>query len=53
MDLVEEYCRRDVEITGRLFRHGLEKGWMRFCDKEGRQLELRLDWDIEELIRKG
>lgn len=52
MDLVEEYCRRDVEVTERLFYHGLEKGWIRFRDREGRQLELRLDWDIDALIRQ-
>ncbi len=51
MDLVEEYCRRDVEITARLFSHGLEKGWVRYLNREGRLMELVVDWDLDEIVR--
>ena len=49
-DLVEKYCRKDVEITKDLFFHGLEKGFLRFRDREGRLLELNVDWDLADLV---
>jgi DEAD/DEAH box helicase domain-containing protein len=52
LDLVEEYCRQDVRVTAELFRHGLSKGRLRFTDKEGRLLELTVDWDLETLAGK-
>jgi len=51
MDLVEEYCRADVAITERLFRHGLEAGYLRYRSRDGLLLELRLDWDLAQLAR--
>ena len=48
-DLVEEYCRADVRLTERLFRHGLEAGWLRHPSREGLLMELRVDWDLERL----
>ncbi len=52
LDLVEEYCRQDVKLTGDLFRHGLEKKWLRFLSREGQLLELVLDWDLETLLAR-
>jgi DEAD/DEAH box helicase domain-containing protein len=52
LDLVEEYCREDVRITRDLFRHGLEKGWLRFLTKDGRPRQLTVDWDLETLAGK-
>jgi DEAD/DEAH box helicase domain-containing protein len=51
MDLVEEYCRADVRITEQLFRHGLDQGWLRYKSRDGLLLELRVDWDLEQLAR--
>ena len=53
MDLVEEYCRRDVEVTKDPFFHGLEKGWLRYRDKEERLMQLAVDWDLRELAAAG
>jgi DEAD/DEAH box helicase domain-containing protein len=53
LDLVEEYCRKDVQITADLFRHGLEKGWLRFQNREGKLLELALDWDLEKIVEES
>jgi len=53
MDLVDEYCRKDVEITRDLFLLGIEKQALRFKDKSGRMMELALDWDIDEIIKKA
>jgi DEAD/DEAH box helicase domain-containing protein len=49
MDLVEEYCRRDVEVTKDLFYHGLEKGWLRYRDKEKRRMQLAVDWNLRDM----
>jgi DEAD/DEAH box helicase domain-containing protein len=53
MDLVEEYCRQDVQITLDLFQHGLKKRALRFEDKEGHLLELGLDWELETLVERA
>jgi len=50
-DLVEEYCRKDVELTRDLFYFGLEKQNFIFADSEGERLELHLDWDLEKIIK--
>jgi DEAD/DEAH box helicase domain-containing protein len=52
LDLVEEYCRADVRLTERLFRHGLEAGWLRYLSRDGHLMELRLDWDLEQLAQR-
>jgi len=51
LDLVEEYCRKDVEITSELFYHGLKEGWLRFQNREGKLMELTLDWNLEGLVK--
>ncbi|MFO8058443.1 MAG: DEAD/DEAH box helicase [bacterium] len=50
MDLVADYCKKDVEITRDLLFHGLEKGWFRFKDKQGKLMEMALDWELEKLV---
>jgi len=50
MDLVEEYCKKDVELTRDLLYHGLEKGWYRFKNKQGKLMELALDWELDKLV---
>ncbi len=34
LDLVIEYCRRDVELTKRLYEFGKEKGYLLFWDQD-------------------
>ena len=36
VDLVAEYCRKDVEITKRLYEHASEKGYLLFRGRDGR-----------------
>jgi len=52
-DLVEEYCRKDVELTRDLFYFGLEKQCLIFADSTGERLELKLDWDLEQIIKNA
>jgi DEAD/DEAH box helicase domain-containing protein len=44
-DLVEEYCRRDVEILRDLYLHGRREGFLSYRDrKRDLRLKLRVDW---------
>jgi DEAD/DEAH box helicase domain-containing protein len=43
-DLVEAYCRRDVEVTFRLWDHGRRHGHLLFRDREGHRLRLPVNW---------
>ena len=44
-DLIESYCRKDVELTGRLDLKGLEDGYVRIRVKAGEDLRINvLGW---------
>ena len=44
LDLIEEYCRKDVEITKRLFDYGREKGYLLYRDYNNNLVKLAVDW---------
>jgi DEAD/DEAH box helicase domain-containing protein len=45
LDLVEQYCRRDVEILRDLYLHGRREGFLLYHDrKRDVRLKLRVDW---------
>jgi DEAD/DEAH box helicase domain-containing protein len=45
LDLVEDYCRKDVEILRDLYLHGRREGWLRYRDREsGARLKVSVDW---------
>ena len=44
LDLIEEYCRRDVEVTARLFFLGRERGYLLYQDHAGRSVRLPVTW---------
>jgi DEAD/DEAH box helicase domain-containing protein len=43
-DLVEDYCRRDVEVLRDLYLFGRREGYVLYADREGRRLRLPVDW---------
>lgn len=45
MDLIETYCRKDVEITERLFRFGLEEKHLLFRNKAGDLVRVKVDFE--------
>ena len=49
LDLVEEYCRRDVELTRDLFRHALATGSLCFERRGVRFRTPPLDWELRRL----
>ena len=44
LDLVESYCRQDVEVMRDLYLHGRREGFVCYRDKEGRRMKLPVDW---------
>ncbi len=44
-DLIEKYCRKDVEITKNLFLFGLKSGYFIFENKAGKKVRLPLQLD--------
>jgi DEAD/DEAH box helicase domain-containing protein len=41
-DLIEQYCKRDVKLTGMLYRKGLEDGYLLFRGKTGEFLRVSI-----------
>ncbi|HEX9427263.1 MAG TPA: DEAD/DEAH box helicase [Candidatus Polarisedimenticolia bacterium] len=44
VDLIEQYCRRDVEVTRDLFLFGQRNGYVLYRDRDGRPLRLPVEW---------
>ncbi len=43
LDLIEKYCRKDVELTGRLYLKGIEEGHVLFTDKRSNRLRMEVN----------
>jgi DEAD/DEAH box helicase domain-containing protein len=44
LDLVEEYCRRDVEILRDLYLFGRRMAYVLYRDKQDRKIKLPIEW---------
>jgi len=44
MDLVREYCKKDVEVTKRLFDYGVKEGRVYYFDRDGEKIMLNVSW---------
>jgi len=44
VDLIEQYCRRDVEVTRDVYLFGNRNGYVLYRDRDGKQLRLPVDW---------
>jgi len=54
MENLIAYCRQDVAVLRDLFEYGREKGLLIYREKQAnRRVRLRVDWDLEELIKEG
>lgn len=52
LDLIEEYCRKDVEATRDLFQYGLDQGYLLFDRKDQARLRVPTEWNLEELAAR-
>ncbi len=43
-DLVEQYCRKDVDVTRRLYQLGKERGYLLYRDHADRRVRVPVDW---------
>ena len=53
LDLIETYCKKDVEITRDLFRYGLTHGHLLFDRKGEGRLRVPVDWELDKLVQRG
>jgi DEAD/DEAH box helicase domain-containing protein len=44
LDLVEQYCRQDVEVMRELYLHGRREGFVCYLDKDGHRLKVPVEW---------
>lgn len=44
VDKIIEYCQQDVAVTRDVFRHGMEKGFIKIAKADGSATEFPVDW---------
>src|SRR6185369_2332540 len=44
VDLIEEYCRKDVELARRLYDLGIDRRYLLYRDREGQSFRLPVRW---------
>jgi DEAD/DEAH box helicase domain-containing protein len=44
VDLIESYCRKDVELTAKIFFLGRVRGYLLYKDSLGRLMRFPVDW---------
>lgn len=52
MDLITEYCIKDVEITKKIFYFGINHKYLLYERRLGGVVRIPLDWESEKLIKK-
>ena len=52
LDLIEAYCKHDVEITRDLFHYGLAHGHLLFNRKGAGRLRVPVEWDLDRLVQR-
>ena len=50
IDLITEYCTKDVEITRDLFQFGIENEYLLYERRDGGVVRLPLDWELDKLV---
>jgi DEAD/DEAH box helicase domain-containing protein len=44
IDLIEQYCRKDVELTHRIYELGRRQGYLLYRDHSDRKVRVPVDW---------
>jgi DEAD/DEAH box helicase domain-containing protein len=47
------YCRRDVELTARLFEYGAQRGHLIYKHRQGALVQVPVEWTLERLFKVG
>ena len=53
LDLIAEYCQKDVELTRDLFYFGLKENYLLFDRRNEGRMRIPLDWKLEDLVSGG
>jgi DEAD/DEAH box helicase domain-containing protein len=53
LDLLEEYCRRDVALLRDLFERALAQGHLLFRTRDGERVRLPTPWTVEALLERA
>ena len=53
LNLIAEYCQKDVELTRDLFYFGLRENYLLFDRKNEGRMRIPVAWKLEELARRG
>ena len=53
LDLIEAYCKKDVEVTRDLFYFGMTRGHLLFDRKGEGRMRVPVDWDLDTLVQRG
>ena len=46
IDKVIDYCKKDVDVTKRLYEFGAQNGSVYFTDRRGERKRIRVDWRV-------
>ena len=47
IDKVIEYCKKDVEVTKKLYEYGAEHSFVSFNDRSGKRKTVRVKWKVD------
>jgi DEAD/DEAH box helicase domain-containing protein len=53
LDLIEEYCRKDVALTRDLLEFGQREGHVLYRHRSGERVRVKVDWDPETLAERA
>lgn len=51
MEELADYCRKDVELTRRIFEFGCQHSFVLYETKAGQEVRLPVDWDLDRILR--
>jgi DEAD/DEAH box helicase domain-containing protein len=49
IDRVIDYCKKDVEVTKKLYEYGLENGFVSFNDRRGKKVKVAVNWKLQSV----
>jgi DEAD/DEAH box helicase domain-containing protein len=53
LDLIEDYCRRDVALLRDLFEQALARGHLLFRTRDGQRVRIPTPWSLPELLERA
>ncbi len=51
LEELTDYCRRDVELTARLFEFGIHRGHLIYKHRQGALVQVPVEWNVEKLFK--